>query len=126
MDTITFSDLFFKRSDGTSPTSMGVRQFHILMTVLIVCIIVALVMLFVFPGKIINVDNHNERLSVARTNMPLNSHLYRTRDVIYENQSRLRPRVFTPNENPGGLSHVEPWDRWNPIRCGGRWINDPR
>jgi hypothetical protein len=71
---------------------------------------------------------HIERLSVGRTEQPLHSHLYRTRDYPYEMQSTLGDG-FVFSAAPGcasGLSHPEPWDRWNPPRCGGKWVTSMR
>ena len=75
-----------------------------------------------------NAHHPIERLSVGRTENPLHSHLYRTRDYPYEMQSTLG-NGYVFSAAPGcasQLSHPEPWDRWNPPHCGGKWVGDTR
>ena len=70
-------------------------------------------------------SNKIDGLSVARTELPLQSHLYRTSDYPTEMQTSTWPTYLEVPRNTcmGGPLHLEPWDLWNPPKCGGRWFN---
>ena len=117
---ITVSDLF--RGDKTTG---AVKAYSIVVLILLVAAVAFIISQFVSPDPVFgSAKNGPDRLSVARTEMPLTSHLYRTRNYPYEMQSTVPRRVFSAEPGCASqLSHPEPWDRWNPPKCGGYWFS---
>lgn len=113
---IQFKDLF-----NGDKVSSGVRVYNVVL-ISIVLILIALMIHFVIR---ISPPNKPEGLSVGRTEMPLQSHLYRTSDYTTEMQTSAWPTYLEAPRNSctDRISHLEPWDLWNPPKCGGRWFN---
>jgi len=112
---IKVADLF-----NGDKVSAGVRAYNVVL-ISVVIILIALLIHFVVrisPSK-------PEGLSVGRTEMPLQSHLYRTSDYVNEMQTSTWPTYLDAPRNSClvGSMHLEPWDLWNPPKCGGRWFN---
>ena len=120
---LTFTDMF-----NTEKVTQGVQLYNIAMLLVLTFVIIILSYNFLFPGIVLGIaaeESGPDRLSVARTEKPFHSHLYRTRDYPTEMQSSLRSGyVYSASPScAAGLSHPEPWDRWNPPRCGGYWAH---
>lgn len=117
---LTIRDMF-----NTEKVTGPLFLYNIGVLVALTLVILFMLSMFIWPNEIIGYKV--DKLSVGRTEDPLNSHLYRTRDPVFETQSLLNHRTISPCPcDAGKLSHVEPWDRWNPPYCGGMWTYDSR
>lgn len=101
---LTVSDLF-----DTNKVTGSLFAYNIGLLIVLVLIILSTMKLFIWTPTVIG---YREPLSVARTNDPINM-----KPVISTHPTRSCKSV---------APHPEPWDRWNPPRCGGNWTYDTR
>jgi hypothetical protein len=110
---LNLTDLF-----NGDKVSSGVRIYNVILLSLVIILIALLIHFLAKPPTY-------DKLSVGRTELPLQSHLYRTNDYPTEMQTSVWPTYLDVPRNScsGATNHLEPWDLWNPPKCGGRWFN---
>lgn len=115
-------ELYFGPPKSEARVSSTLRLWNWAILTILILILLYIISAFWQRSGIVEVQNINigskpEKLSVARTELPLISHLYRTGDPILESN------VIYPQSSECGISkmsHLEPWDLWPTPSCSPR------